>query len=64
MRVFSDSNEGVDDMSAHIHWNVFDAISTYVGTVYCPIAKITHYARSAVTWTKENIIIYVVEYLI
>lgn len=41
-------NEGVNDMSAHIYWYVFDAISTDARPVHRPIAEVTYYTRFAV----------------
>jgi hypothetical protein len=49
---FSDADEGVNDVSAHLHRDVFNAISANARPVHRPVAEVTYYTRFAVRWNK------------
>lgn len=47
-RFFSNSNERVNEMGAHVHWYIFNAISTNARPVDRPITEVAYYTRFAV----------------
>lgn len=46
--VLRDAYEGVDDVCAQVHGNVFDAVAAHARSVDSPGAEVAYYARFAV----------------
>ena len=51
--ILCDSDEGVDDVCAHVHGYVLDAVAAHSWPVHRPVAEVAYYARFAVRCAKK-----------
>lgn len=52
--LLGDADEGVDDVGAEVHGDIFNAVASDARPIHCPVAEVTYYARFAVRCRKNK----------